>query len=214
MDFTPVWISLKTTIAATAITFVAGILVARWRIGYRGKLGGIIDGVMMIPLALPPTVVGLFLLMIFGRTSLIGQTLFPFTIIFSWTATVIAAVVVSFPLMYISAKAAFRQIDTTLIDLARVYGFSEWHILWRVMLPLGWHGLAAGAVLSFVRALGEFGATLMIAGNIPGQTQTMPIAIFFAVEGGERNLAVILAVINLLISIAAIIVMNSLEKRR
>jgi molybdate transport system permease protein len=214
MDLTPVWISLKTTLTATVITFFVGVLVARWRISYRGKLGGLIDSVMMIPLALPPTVVGLFLLMVFGRSSFIGQMLFPYTIVFSWTATVIAAVVVSFPLMYLTAKAAFQHIDSTLIDLARVYGFSEWHILWRVMLPLGWHGLAAGAVLSFVRALGEFGATLMIAGNIPGQTQTMPIAIFFAVEGGERNLAIILAFINLLIAIVAIVVMNFLEKRR
>ncbi len=212
MDFSPVWISLKTALTATAITFVTGILLARWRIAYRGKFGDLIDGLLILPLALPPTVVGLFLLMLLGRSSPLALLL-PWNIIFSWPAAVIASFVVSFPLMYQTTKAAFKQIDAALVDLARIEGFSEWRILWQVMLPLAWPGLAAGSALSFVRALGEFGATLMIAGNIPGRTQTMPLAIFFSVESGERDTAIVFAFISVAISMCAIAMLGYLEKR-
>ncbi|MBI1806677.1 MAG: molybdate ABC transporter permease subunit [Ignavibacteria bacterium] len=211
MDVTPVWISFKTTLAATGVTFLLGVLIARWRISYRGKLGDLIDGTLILPLALPPTVVGLFLLIVFGRSSPIGHMV---SIVFTWPAAVLASIVVSFPLMYQTTKASFRQIDASLIDLARIDGFSEWTILWRVMVPLAWHGLVAGATLSFVRALGEFGATLMIAGNIPGQTQTMPLAIFFSVEAGESGYALGLSLINVLISFGAILFIGVIERRQ
>jgi molybdate transport system permease protein len=174
---------------------VLGILAARWRMKRSGPLVDLLDGVLLFPLALPPTVVGLLLLMIFGRQSPIGQALsgIGINIIFTWEATVIAATAVAFPIMYQTAKGAFQQMDGELLDAARVFGYSERRILWQIMIPLAWPGILAGLILTFVRAIGEFGATLMLAGNIPGRTQTIPIAIFFHVEGGDTTGAVLLS---------------------
>ncbi len=215
MDYSPIWISLKTALTATAITFLVGVLAARWRISYHGGWGGIIDTVLMLPLALPPTVVGLILLMVFGRSSPIGQALssLGLTLVFTWPAAALAATVVAFPIMYQTMRAGFQQINHDLLDMARLDGLSEWRILWLVMLPLAWPALAAGVALSFVRALGEFGATLMIAGNIPGKTQTMPVAIFFSVESGETGAALTLAAITLAISLGAIATINFFQRR-
>jgi len=144
--------------------------------GSKGRIRGWIDGVLTLPLVLPPTVVGFFLLIVFGRRSFIGQALehLGFTIAFSWPATVIAAVVVAFPLMYRTALGGFEQVNPTLLEAARTLGASEWRIFQRVLLPLAWPGVLAGTVLAFARALGEFGATLMLAGNIPGRTEHRP----------------------------------------
>ncbi|TAK51314.1 MAG: molybdate ABC transporter permease subunit [Bacteroidetes bacterium] len=210
-DISPIWISLKVVVVATLVTALAGIMLARWRMTYQGKLASVLDIIFILPLALPPTVIGLVLLLAFGNSSPVSAVI---NIIFTWHAAVVASIIVSFPLMYQTALASFKQIDATLIDLARIDGFSEWKILWRVMVPLAWHGLAAGATLSFVRALGEFGATLMIAGNIPGKTQTMPLAIFFSVEAGEIGYAVFLSCMNIAISITAIALINYFERRR
>ncbi len=215
VPLTPLGISLKTAICATLLSAVVGTLLARWRFQKNSGVGALFDALLLLPLALPPTVVGLLLLITFGRRSPIGQWLeeIGIPIVFSWPGAVVAAFVVSFPIMYQAARGAFQQIDPTLLDAARIFGKSEWRILTRIMVPLAWPGLAAGVVLSFVRALGEFGATLMLAGNIPGRTQTAPVAIFFAMETGETTTAVLLAIALIVMSFAAIIIVQLLQRR-
>jgi len=209
-DLSPLWISLKTAATATVITFFLGMAAARWMLGYRGKGKGLIEGLLISPLVLPPTVVGFLLLLLFGKNGPIGQLLLQLgvNIIFSWFATVISATVVAFPLMYKTALGAFEQIDANLLQAARTLGASEGTVFWRVILPLAWSGIVAGTVLAFARALGEFGATLMLAGNIPGQTQTIPMAIYFAVEAGDMRQATIWVLAILAISLTVLIAVN------
>jgi len=209
LDLSPLWISFKTTLIATAITFFLGIAAAHWIFNYHGKGKNLIDGLLTLPLVLPPTVVGFFLLLILGKNGL-GQLLQPLgiTVIFTWYATVIAAIVVAFPLMYKTALGTFKQIDTNLLAAARTLGASEWRVFWQVTLPLSKSGIIAGTILTFARALGEFGATLMLAGNIPGETQTIPIAIFFAAEGGEIDSALLWVVVIVAISLIATFGLN------
>lgn len=210
MDFSPLLISIKTALTATVLTFFLGIAAAWFVAGYRGKLKGLIDGILTLPMVLPPTVVGFFLLVILGKNSPLGSLLYSLgtQIIFSWTAAVVAASLVSFPLMYKSARGAFEQVDRNIIYAARTLGVSEWRIFWRVSVPLAWPGIAAGAVLAFARALGEFGATMMVAGNIPGKTQTIPIAIFFNAEGGEMGKAFTWVILIFGISLLVMLLMN------
>lgn len=210
LDLSPMWISLKTSLTATVITFFIGIAAAQWIANYKGKFKGILDTVFTLPLVLPPTVVGFFLLLIFGTNGPIGKILLKLgtTIIFSWSATVISAVVVSFPLMYKTSRAALEQIDRNIVNAARTLGISEWRVFWKITLPLAWPGIAAATVLSFARALGEFGATLMVAGNIPGKTQTIPVAIYFAAEGGEMKTALIWVILIVIISTVVMFLMN------
>ena len=211
---TPVWISLKTAIAATIITFCLGVTAAWWMKNYHGSVKGIIEGIFTAPLVLPPTVVGFLLLLLLGRNGIIGRflDLLGIRVIFTWYATVIAAVVVAFPLMYKSALAAFQQSDRhNLVACARTLGASEATIFWRVILPLAKPGLIAGILLAFARALGEFGATLMLAGSIPGKTQTIPIAIFFAAESGAMDRALGLVIILLVISLGVIVGVNYVD---
>lgn len=208
-DLSPLWISLKTAFVATIFAFSVGIAAARWMYSYGGKAKGLIDGLFTLPLVLPPTVIGFLLLLLLGRNSPVGQLLkqLGITVIFSWSATVIAATVVAFPLMYKTVLSAFEQIDKDLIHCARTLGASEWRIFWQILLPLALPGVVSGTILAFARALGEFGATLMLAGSIPGKTQTMPIAIFFAAEAGKMGEAlnwVLLMVAIALLVIAAI----------
>ena len=174
--------------------------------GYNGKLKGLIDGIFILPLVLPPTVVGLGLLLLFGKNGPLGQFLLLMgaTVVFSWPATVIAAVVVSFPLMYMTARGAFEQVEHNIEDAARTLGASEWKIFWTITMPLAWPGVAAGTVLAFARSLGEFGATLMLAGNIPGKTTTIPVAIYFAVQSGDMDQALILMGITIAIAFASL----------
>jgi len=202
----PLWISLATVFTATVITFFTGIAAARWMARYEGRMRGLVDGVLILPLVLPPTVVGLGLLMLFGKNGPIGQALLLFgtTVVFSWPATVITATVVSFPLMYMNARGAFEQVDASIENAARTLGAGEWRTFWSVTLPLAWPGVAAGAVMAFARALGEFGATLMLAGYIPGKTATIPLAIYFAVQDGDMNQALVLVLIVLLIVFASL----------
>jgi molybdate transport system permease protein len=204
LDLSPIWISLETSVTATAITLVCGVAVAAWRANRRGAGPALLDGLFLLPLVLPPTVVGFLLLLLFGRNGPLGRLLLRFgaTVVFSWPATVIAAAVVSFPLMYLTARAALEQVDPHLLQAARTLGASEWQVLRRVALPLAWPGVLAGTILAFARALGEFGATLMLAGSIPGKTQTIPIAIFFAVESGEMRQAAAWSLIDVFISLA------------
>ena len=205
----PLWISLRTVLAATAITFFLGIAAARWMARYQGKFKTLIDGLFILPLVLPPTVVGFGLLLLFGKHGPLGEFLLLFgtTVVFSWPATVIAAVVMAFPLMYMTARGAFEQVETNIEDAARTLGASEWRVFWSVTFPLAWPGVAAATILSLARCLGEFGATLMLAGNIPGKTATIPVAIYFAIQAGDNNEALVLVAIVLIISFAAIAAM-------
>lgn len=216
MDLIPVWISIKTALAATLVTFFLGLAAARYMAGrdFRGK--SLVDGILILPLVLPPTVVGFGLLCLFGRNGPLGQLLFALgrPVVFSWSATVIASTVVSFPLMYQAARAAFEQVEPNLENAARTLGASEWRVFWGISVPLAWPGIAAGTILAFARSLGEFGATLMLAGNIPGKTQTIPLAIYFAVEGGKEALALNWVLIVLLISLISIVALNYWKKRQ
>src|SRR5690348_4136834 len=184
--------------------------------GVQGRWRAWIDGVLTLPLVLPPTVVGFFLLLTFGRRSFTGQVLekIGVTIVFSWPATVIAATVVAFPLMYRTSLGALEQVNPTLLQAARTLGASEWVVFRRVQLPLAGPGVLAGTVLAFARAMGEFGATLMLAGNIPGRTQTMPIAIFSAAESGDMRVAAVWVVLIVAISLAIIRLLNYERKTR
>jgi len=203
-DWSPLRISLETSLVATLITLVTGVMAAAWRDRHSGAGVALLDGVFLLPLVLPPTVVGFFLLLLLGRRGPIGSLLLRLgtTVVFSWPATVIAAAVVSFPLMYLTARAALQQVDHRYLEAARTLGATEWRVFREVALPLAWPGILAGTVLSFARALGEFGATLMVAGNIPGKTATIPIAIYFAVEADDLRGAVAWCVIDLAISFA------------
>ncbi len=213
MDFSPLWISLKTSITATLIVVVFGILLARARLDFGKRLGVFVDTLLLLPVAMPPTVLGLILLVLFGRQSPVGRILADvgIAIVFSWSATVIAAVCVAFPLMYYATRAAFLQIDRELLDAARTCGYNEWQILWRLMVPLAWPGVLAGTILAFVRGLGEFGATLMLAGHIPGRTETLPLAIYFRVESGDLSAAFALSAIVMLIATAAAIALGRIR---
>lgn len=209
-NLSPLWISVKTAFLATIITFIFGVAAAYWIANSKNKFKGLIDGLFTLPLILPPTVIGFFLLLLCGKNGPIGKFLLNFdvTLIFSWTATVIAATVVSFPMMYRTSRAAFEQIDINVISAARTLGLSEMKIFFKISLPLAWPGIIGGLVLSFARAMGEFGATLMLAGNIPGRTQTMPLAIFFAVEGGDMKTAMLWVLIIVAISLFMIVILN------
>ncbi len=209
MDISPLFISLKVAAAATFFTFFLGIFAA-WKVVKRRRCKGLIDGIFTLPMVLPPTVVGFFLLLLFGRNGLLGQLLeqLAISVVFTWQGAVIAAAVVSFPLMYRTARGAFEQIDQTLVYAARTLGMSERRIFWRVILPASWPGVAAGTVLAFARALGEFGATAMLAGNIPGKTQTMSLAIYSTVQGNNREKAYIWVAIIMGISFVTILLMN------
>ena len=209
-DLSPAWISIKVTFTATIIIFFLGISIA-WRMtNYRGRWQGLLDGILTLPLVLPPTVAGFGILLLIGRRGPIGQflNLFGINIIFSWYAAVIAATIVAFPLMYKTARGAFEQIDPNILNAARTLGVSEWKIFWRVSVPLAWPGIAAATALAFARSMGEFGATLMVAGSIPGKTETIPVAIYFATQGGNMKVALVWVLIILIISLTVIVLMN------
>ncbi len=201
---------MKSSACATLITLVFGVAAAWFVAAYSKKTKGLIDSILTLPMVLPPTVAGFFLLLILGKNGIIGGFLkkFDITIIFSWVAIVIAASVVSFPLMYRTVRAAFEQIDSNILDAARILGANEFKLLFKVAIPLAWPGIAAGTILSFARSLGEFGATLMVAGNIPGKTQTIPVAIFFATESGEMDKAYLWVALIFVISLIVMILMN------
>jgi molybdate transport system permease protein len=205
----PLWISCKTVLTTTVITFFLGIFAARWMARYSGRGKSLIDGIFILPLVLPPTVVGFGLLMLFGKNGPLGEFFawLGTTIVFSWPATVIAAVVMTFPLMYMSARAGFEQVDPNVENAARTLGASEWRVFWTVTMPVAWPAVVAATILTFARALGEFGATLMLAGNIPGKTATIPVAIYFNIQAGhnDRALALVLIVLGIsFVSLAAL----------
>lgn len=216
MDISPLIISIKTSLVATLITFILGIIISYKIFWYKGRYESLIDTILTLPLVLPPTVVGFFILITIGKNGPVGMILktIDINLIFTWTATVISAVIVSFPIMYRSLKSSFEQIDNNMIFAAKTLGLSEKEIFMKVMLPISYPGIIGAVILSFARAIGEFGATLMIAGNIPGKTQTMPIAIFFAVESGDMNKAMIWVMIIIGISAIVITISNFISKSR
>lgn len=215
-DLSPLWISLKISLIATFFTFFLGISAAYWMLRYRGKYKIFIEGLFISPLIFPPTVVGFLLLLILGKNGAIGQllTTININIVFTWYGAVIAAVVISFPLMYKATLGSFEQIDPNLLCVAKTLGANESTVFFRVVLPLAIPGVVAATTLSFARALGEFGATLMIAGNIPGQTQTIPMAIYFAVEAGAINEAGFWVLVIICISLSSIGLANFWQKAR
>lgn len=205
----PLIISLKTSALATVITFLLGIALAYLVCNLkRGK--SLIDALIMLPMVLPPTVVGFFLLLIFGKRSPLGQFLLQFDInfVFTFKAAVIAAIVVSLPIMYRTTRGAFELIDPNIIFAAQTLGISNWRIFWHVLIPNSKSGIIAGLVLSFTRALGEFGATIMFAGNVPGITQTMSTAIYAAVQANDYELAFMWAILLATFSLVFIYAMN------
>ena len=218
MDFRPFTISIQVALLATLVTFFLGLVAANFV--YRLKRGkGVIDTLFTLPMILPPTVAGFFLLLLFGRNGLIGGFLHSIgiSVVFTWVGAVIAAIFVSFPLMYRTARGAFEQIDQNVIYAAETLGFSKLKIFWTIKVPMAKSGILAGTILAFARALGEFGATIMLAGNIPGRTQTMAIAVFSAVSAGNREVAYIWVAILSMMSFVVIMLMNhwtSGEKRK
>jgi molybdate transport system permease protein len=215
MDYSPLLISLKAAVFATIITFFIGIYMA-FLTTKLNRFKGLVDGFFTLPLVLPPTVVGFFLLIIFGKNGFLGKLLAKSgtSVVFTSTATIIASSVVSFPLMYRTARAAFEQIDPNMIYVARTLGLSEHKIFIKIMLPNSFSSIMAGTILTFARALGEFGATIMIAGNIPGKTQTMAVAVYSAVQAGNRKLAYKWVIIMASMSFITMLLMNKFETRQ
>lgn len=216
MNYSPLLLSLKITSISTVFVFITGLVVSKFlsRRNFFGK--SIIESVLLLPLVLPPTVVGFGLLMLFGKNGPIGSLLlewFHIQIVFTWIGAVIAAIVVSFPLMYQSAAAAFQNYDRNLENAALTMGASKWKIFWSISFPLAWPGLLSGLVLSFARGLGEFGATLMIAGYIPNKTDTIPMAIYFAVESGQTDVAQFWVMIIVALGFSTIMWLNWWSRR-
>lgn len=210
-DWSPLKISLQATLISTAITFFLGIFAAYYIIKLNKLLKGILDGILTLPMILPPTVVGFFLLKIFGINGPIGKLfidLFNARIVFTWQAAVISATVVSFPLMYRTVRGVFEQFDQNLIFSAQTLGRSNTYIFWKIIVPNNRHGIIAGTVLAFARGLGEFGATVMLAGNLPGKTQTISTAVYSAMAAGNDPLAYKWVFVNLSISFTVMLIMN------
>lgn len=218
MEISPILISLKTATVATFFTFIFGVIAAKLVLDIKSeRIKTVLDTVFTIPLVLPPTVIGFLLLLIFGVKRPVGRFLLEFMgirIIFSWQATVIAAFVIAFPLMYRTAKGAFEQVDENLILAARTLGMSEMKIFFKILLPLASPGVLGGVILSFARALGEFGATAMIAGNIANKTRTLPLAIYSEVAAGNMNQAAYYVIVVLAISFVVILLMNYFSRKQ
>jgi molybdate transport system permease protein len=220
-SFDPAWValrlSLKVACWATLIDLVFGValgyLLARKRFPGRELL----DAVLTLPMVMPPTVLGYYLLVIIGRNGVIGAWLqqhFGINLIFTWQAAVIAAAVVAFPLVLKGARAAFEAVDTQFEQAARVLGVSSFGVFLRVTLPLAWRGVLGGTLLAFARSMGEFGATLMVAGSIPGKTQTLSIAVYEAVQAGQDDHANLLVIITSVVCVTVLVAANKLTPNR
>jgi molybdate transport system permease protein len=213
----PILLSLKIATIATIFSFVLGVFFAYVLNKKRIPGKSIWETVLILPMVLPPSVMGYLLLIAFGKRGIIGGFLletFHIQIVFTWVAAVIASCIVSLPLMYQNAKSAFISLDPIYVNAAQTLGSSEWKIFRTVVFPLAWPGIISGIALSFARAIGEFGATLMVAGNIPGKTQTIPTAIYFAVESGKTELANRLVMIMTIFSFVLILGLNAWLKKR
>ena len=213
----PLWLTLKVALLATLIAGVCGIAVGRWMAQRRFAGHSVLDAMLVLPMVLPPTVLGYYLIVLIGRHGVIGQWLehwFGIQLLFTWQGAVIAAAVVAFPLIYKAARAAFEDTDARFAQAARTLGASEWEVFLRIALPLATRGIAAGLALTFARAMGEFGATLMIAGNLPGKTQTLSVAVYTAVQAGDDPLALSLTLVISVLCIALLVIASRLLQAR
>lgn len=204
-DWRPVWLTLQVSLTATFFSVALGLVLA-WILARRQFYGRhLLDAVLMQPMVIPPTVLGYYLLVAFGRGSTLGSLLenwLGLTLVFTWRGAVLAAMVASLPLFIKPARAAFESVDRELEDAARLLGKSDWAVFRTITLPLAWRGVLAGGVMAFARAVGDFGTTLMVAGNIPGKTQTLSIAIYDAVQSGEQGRANALVLLVTVFSVA------------
>ena len=217
LNWTPFYISLKTGIVATIVCFFLGILTAWWVMKARSRVRAIVDGILTLPLVLPPTVAGFFLLLLFSRRRPVGIFLydqFGIKVVQTWLGCLIAASIIAFPLMYRNARAAFEQVDKNLIYAGRTLGMSEFTIFRKVLLPNAKPGIASGTILTFARALGEYGATSMIAGNIPGKTATVSQEIAMVLQDGNYEKAMLWSVIVLGVAFVVIVGMNIVMRKR
>ena len=211
LDWSPLWISMKTGIVAAAISFFLGIFTARKVVKAGPKVRAVVDGILTMPLVLPPTVAGFFLLLIFSTRRPFGSMLyetFGIKVVQTWLGCILAATVISFPLMYRNARAAFEQIDVNLVYAARTLGMSETRIFFRVIMPAAGPGIVSGTILTFARALGEYGATSMLAGNIPGKTGTISQRIAMVIQNGDYAAAGFWVLVIMMIAFVIILMMN------
>jgi molybdate transport system permease protein len=208
IDWFPLWLSLRVAILSTAIALAAGLWIAYLLANRDFRFKDVLDAAVTLPLVLPPTVLGYYLLVLIGRASPFGrlwEDVFGAPLVFTWKACVIAALLHSFPLLVKSTRAALESVDRSYERAARTLGASEWKLFWRVTLPLAWRSIFAATALAFARSLGEFGVTLMVAGNIPGRTQTLAVAIYDAVESSNGAMARTMV---LIISIVALVILT------
>jgi len=217
VDLHPVLLSIQVASISLVFVFLVGVAAAyvMQKMEFAGK--AVLEALFVMPLVMPPVVTGFLLLLLIGKQGPVGKILgeqFGVQLIFTPYAAILAGTVVSFPLMYQSTKAAFANVDHTLEEAARTLGAGEWRVFLTVTLPLAWQGLVAGLILSFSRALGEFGATIMVAGNIPGKTQTLPLAIYFAAESNDLTLAGLYVLIISLITFSLIFWLNLWTKSK
>ena len=217
LEWQPVWLSIEVALVSICFVFAFGVSAAyilrKW--DFFGKAA--IEAIFALPLVMPPVVTGFILLLLIGKQGPLGRFFdehFHTQIIFTPYAAILAGTVVAFPLMYHSTKAAFQGIDTKLEDAARTLGANEWRVFWTVTFPLAWPGLVAGIVMSFARALGEFGATIMVAGNIPGKTQTIPLAIYFAAESNDMTQAGLYVILISLLTFLLILWVNVWSRKK
>ena len=211
VNWSPLFISLKAGTLATVIAFFLGILAARWVMRLSSKMKWVVDGILTLPLVLPPTVAGFFLLLLFSLKRPFGKylwTTWGVKVVLSFPGCVIAASVIAFPLMYRNARAAFEQVDVNMIYAARTLGMPERKIFWKIVVPIAAPGIASGTVLAFARALGEYGATSMLAGNILGKTQTIAVAIASEVAAGNMDVAGFWVAIIIMISFVVVFIIN------
>jgi molybdate transport system permease protein len=216
LSFAPLWLTLRVASVATLCAFLIGVLLAF--VLARGTFWGKdwLDALLSLPLVLPPTVLGYYLIVLFGRHGWIGHWLyatFGFSLIFTWQGAAVACTIVSLPMVFKSARTAFEGVDQNLEHAARTLGLSEVAIFFRVSFPLAWRGILAGTMLAFARAMGEFGASLMIAGNLPGKTQTLSMAVYNAVQAGNSALANILVLLTSLVCIVILVGSGKLLKK-
>lgn len=217
LDWSPLFISIKTGIVATIFSFFLGIYAARKVVKTTPGKKAIIDGILTLPMVLPPTVAGFFLLLIFSRRRPFGIFLFEnfgIKVVQTWLGCIIAATVISFPLMYRNARAAMEQIDVNLIYAGRTLGMSDTEIFWKVVIPTAGPGIASGTILTFVRALGEYGATSMLAGNIPGKTGTISQKIAMVIQDGDYMTAGVWVAIVMVIAFLVIFLMNLISGKK
>lgn len=210
------WLSLEVAVCATLINFILGVLVAAFFFRVRNKFTSLLESILTLPMVLPPTVLGYYLLVCFGSNSVLGQWLASFGIkmVFTLNGAIIAAAVVTFPLILKPIQAAFEQVPQNILDASKIMGLNFWQTLFMIVLPMVWDSVLAGLLLGFARSLGEFGATLMIAGSIPGKTQTISISIWEAVQAGNNRQAAYLVVIISVVCISILMLVKALNKRQ